>query len=161
MKPGAGEGQIDGEIIGSVGTLFRSLAWFWESKHRETNLGLGTSPFPSLSCISPIWTKEFLLNQYCVHMCVCVCGVPLIKHLCSLKMCSSTDRDFLFLLSIFLLSNYLPTLPTNVYCAHSVCQTVGVPGEYNTENLPSWSLGSREGREMMYMWVRSLGSEKC
>ena len=64
----------------------------------------------------------------CVCVCVCVCVVPLIKHLCSLKMCSSTDRDFLFLLSIFLLSNYSSTLPTNVYCAHGVCQTVGCQG---------------------------------
>ena len=122
MKPGAGEGQIDGEIVGSVGTLFRSLTWFWKSKHRETNLGLGTSPFPSLSCIFPIWTLEFLLNQCCVCVCVCVCVcmcvIPLIKHLCSLKMCSSTDRDFLFFPSFF----YLTTCPPfqQMFTVHTV-----------------------------------------
>lgn len=63
--------------------------------------------FPHLD--NGVYTKSMFLKL------AFVCEIPPIKVLYSLGMCSSTDGNVLFLLSISLLSVYLSTHPTNVY----------------------------------------------
>lgn len=103
----------------------------------------------SLAAFSPSgqWVSKSVL---CAYVCVCVECLP-DKTFVLPEDVRLQDRDFLFLSSIFLLSNYLSTLPTNVCAAQ---------GNTTLRNTSSWNLGSREG-ESCAMSARSLGSDKC